>query len=504
MANKKNPKKWITSSCKTCGKLFEMRMSRKRIYCSKKCSNADPNVKNKIIESQKKTFSEKYGMHPMHTDSTKDKLKQSISKKYGVEHYSKHPDYRKKVKLTMKERYGNENYYNVEKMRDTNLKKYGVEYVSQVKNLIKLRSQTKKRNHFEYIKKTSEEKNLLPLFTENEYEGYHFSKFYLFQCKKCQKNLKTTVYNLNNLFCDYCNPEKITTVENQFYLYLQSILPKEEIIERNNRTVLYGKELDFYVPSRKYAFEINGLYWHSEIGGEISKNYHLNKTKSCAWHGINLVHIFENEWINKQEIVKSIVKNLLKCGNETKINARECIIQEVAENVKNDFLNKNHIQGEDKSSIKLGLFHNNELVSLMTFRKSSRFEKNIEYELMRYCNKLNTTVNGAASKLFSHFVKKYSPKNIVSYSDRRFFSGNLYSVLGFNFVNHTPPSYHYITDSYKNLKNRMSFQKHKLKNILLKFDENISEWENMKNNNFDRIWDCGNSKWIYSRISDVP
>jgi hypothetical protein len=499
MARKKDPKNWLSVECKICKLKFDVRISKIKTYCSKKCSNSDPDVKQKIVSSQKKTFIKKYNCHPMQTEDTKTNLKQSLQNKYGVDHYSKHPDYRSKVKNTLFNRYGDENYNNIKKIKRTNLLKYGVENSSQIKEVIEKRINSKKNNHFDFLLEYSKSVELIPLFERADYMGYHFSNLYKFQCKKCNKTLETTVYNLNNLFCDYCHPEKITTVENEFYIFLQSILEKNIIIKRNDRTVLHGKELDFYIPTKKYAFEINGLYWHSENSGGIGKNYHLNKTKSCMFHGLNLIHIFENEWYYKKDIVKSIVKTLLHCNVENKINARECEIKLVSEKEKNLFLNKNHLQGEDKSSIKLGLYYNEELVSLMTFRKTSRFDKTSEYELMRYCNKLDTIINGAASKLFSYFITNYNPNNIVSYCDRRYFSGNLYAKLGFKFVNYTVPNYYYIISNYKDLKNRMSFQKHKLNKILKNFDPALSEWNNMVNNKFDRIWDCGNSKWIYTK-----
>jgi hypothetical protein len=135
----------------------------------------------------------------------------------------------------------------------------------------------------------------------------------------------------------------------------------------------------------------------------------------------------------------------------------------------------------------------------MTFRKTSRFDFSSEWELMRFCNKLNTNIIGGASKLFSHFIQTHSPISIVSYSDRRFFSGNIYATLGFKFIGHTVPSYNYITSDYKNTRNRMNFQKHRLPDILDNFKPELTEWENMKNNSYDRIWDCGNSKWIFTR-----
>ena len=252
----------------------------------------------------------------------------------------------------------------------------------------------------------------------------------------------------------------------------------------------------------KIAFEINGLYWHSENSGGINKNYHLNKTKSCSFYGISLIHIFENEWIHKTEIVKSIIKTLLRTNTIVKINARECKIKEVTESDKNTFLNQNHLQGEDKSTIKLGLYNKNDLVSIMTFRKSSRFDKTSDWELVRFCNLINTIVNGGASKLLKHFIKHYNPKNIVSYSDRRYFTGKIYETLGFNFVSHTPPNYHYLINNYKDIRHRMSFQKHKLEKLLKIYNPSLSEWENMKNNGYDRIWDCGHGKYFLKILSN--
>jgi hypothetical protein len=118
--------------------------------------------------------------------------------------------------------------------------------------------------------------------------------------------------------------------------------------------------------------------------------------------------------------------------------------------------------------------------------------------MSRFCNKTNTMVLGAASKLFKHFIENVKPNSIVSYSDRRYFNGELYRTLGFRFVSNTPPNYHYIIDNYKNVQHRMGWQKHKLKAKLSAFDPALSEWENMKNNGFDRIWDCGHGKWMWS------
>lgn len=130
----------------------------------------------------------------------------------------------------------------------------------------------------------------------------------------------------------------------------------------------------------------------------------------------------------------------------------------------------------------------------MTFCKS-RFNKKYQYELSRYSVKLNYTIVGGANKLLSAFKKEYIPSSIITYSDRRFFQGNIYSKLNFNFIKNTPPNYFYISKDYKILYNRMHYQKKKLKKIFNNYDESLTEYQNMLNNNHDRIWDCGVSVW---------
>jgi hypothetical protein len=46
------------------------------------------------------------------------------------------------------------------------------------------------------------------------------------------------------------------------------------------------------------------------------------------------------------------------------------------------------------------------------------------------------------------------------------------------------------------LESRQKFQKHKLKDKLEVFNAELTEWHNMQNNGYDRIWDCGNMVFI--------
>jgi hypothetical protein len=62
---------------------------------------------------------------------------------------------------------------------------------------------------------------------------------------------------------------------------------------------------------------------------------------------------------------------------------------------------------------------------------------------LRFCNKLNTSIIGGESKLLNYFIKKYEPSEILTYVDRSWSKGNLYSKLGFDLIGKTKPNYTY-------------------------------------------------------------
>ena len=130
----------------------------------------------------------------------------------------------------------------------------------------------------------------------------------------------------------------------------------------------------------------------------------------------------------------------------------------------------------------------------MTFGKS-RFDKNIEYELLRFCNLRYHNVRGAASKLMSGFEKYYKPDSIISYANRDWSQGNLYKAIGFKYSHIAEPNYFYIDCNFNIIK-RQQAQKHKLKTFLESrgqvFNENLSERDNMINNGYRIYYDTGN------------
>jgi hypothetical protein len=268
-------------------------------------------------------------------------------------------------------------------------------------------------------------------------------------------------------------------------------------ISLNNNDILSGKEIDIYLPDLNLAIEFNGTYYHSDLFKK-DKNYHLNKTKECNSKGINLIHIWDSDWIYKKDIIKSILKNKIN-NTDNRIYARNCVIKEVPRKESVLFLDKNHLQSSSISKYNIGLYYNEELVSLMTFSKLRKNLKqnNIEghFELLRFCNKLNTNVVGGASKLFKYFINKYQPIKIISYANRDWSNGNLYEKLGMNPLSPTTPGYNWYKSKIKY--NRFTFRK----DILVKQgeDENLTEYEIMLSKGFYKVWNTGNLKFEYLR-----
>jgi hypothetical protein len=513
---KKNPE-FVTLKCHTCGKDYEVNYQKrnKQRFCSRICSVNNPEVKQKNRDGVKATFDEKYGGHPMATNKeTLENYKSSMLEKYGVEYAPKMKDFSEKVKASKLERFGDENYNNIDGMKTTMLEKYGVdnyrktdEYKEKYVNTcikkygIEHASKSKqykdshKKLMFEKFTSSERFKNFIPQFTFEEYQGVtkKFNQKYTFKCRRCNNVEDHDLCDGKDVKCSKCD-KIMSGFQTEVVDYIKSIFPNEPIVT-NNRVILSPFELDIYLPSKNIAIETNGLYWHTEVSGGKNKNYHSNKTRMASAKGIRLIHIFENEWKLKKDITKSVISTMF-IKNKTVIYARKCEIREVKPSEKTKFLSENHLQGTDHATVKLGLYYDNELVSIMTFVKS-RFDKTIEWEMSRFCTKLHTRVVGGSSKLFKHFIRTYNPKSVVSYSDRRYFSGETYLKLGFNFAANTPPNYHYTIDGYVDLQNRINWQKGKLSKKLLSFDSTLSEWENMKINGFDRIWDCGHSKWIW-------
>lgn len=257
-------------------------------------------------------------------------------------------------------------------------------------------------------------------------------------------------------------------------------------IQQNTRAVIPPQELDIYLPDYNLAIEYCGLYWHSERFKQ--RLYHRNKMRECNKIGIRLLTIFENEWIYNQEIVKSKILSVLKKNYRTTVFARKCKIIELTKKQKKQFFDNYHIQQDGPGSISYGLVYQDTIVAAITFIKL----KNNEYILNRYAT--NCNVPGGFTRLLSHFQKMNKWTKIITFADMRWSEGKLYENSGFILDKILEPDYQYIING--NLIHKFNFRRKYLPIKLKKFDPLLSEWENCKMNNIDRIWDCGKKRYV--------
>jgi len=308
------------------------------------------------------------------------------------------------------------------------------------------------------------------------------------------KHLKVSASTIDKRLYKYGISDKYTftnqsTDEQDVADFIIENAPELSVI-RNTRKICPPKEIDIYIPEKNLAIEYCGLYYHTYNTGGKNRTYHQNKMIECGKRGVRLITIFSNEWGQKREICESRILSAIGKTPE-RIHARKCEVRKIA---RDGFLffTENHIQGGCGASVCYGLYHNEELVAAMSFGKP-RFNKSYEHELLRFANRLNTTVVGGASKLFSAFIKEHSSKSILSYCDLRWGTGGVYEQLGFDCkTQYTSPNYFY-TKSHATLESRNKYQKKKLPKLLSSFDESLSERQNMFANGYDMIYDCGNS-----------
>ena len=462
--------------CPICGKSLKFKSYTKgyQDYCSRACRFSEEAWK-KSEEKQKKTNLERYGVeYTSQAVVKKEKTIQTNLKRYGVTNPNKIKETRDKIKKTVQEKYGTDVYWKSE-------------------DFYKKSKITKQK---EIIKKWKEKYNLDIVFLNNNIK-------ILNGCNK-HGDIELTLNNARNRLyqniklCPICN-----SFEKEGSSYME-IWIKELLdfynIEYIMRTkdVIAPYELDFYIPSKKLAIECNGVYWHSDIILD-DHYYHYKKYNKCKELGISLIQIWEDDFKNKQNIIKDLILTKLTLLNK-KIYARNCKLHQIKQiDIISQFYNLNHIQGWNiNSSYKsYGLFYNDELVACMTFgplRKALGQSSEPEvFELYRFAVKQGYSVIGAASKLLSHFKKNNSWKEIITYAKLDYSNGNMYEKIGFEYDSVTPPNYFWVHKNKILRENRFKFRKSEISD---ESNKHMTEVEIMHSKGYYRCFDAGNLKYI--------
>lgn len=297
---------------------------------------------------------------------------------------------------------------------------------------------------------------------------------------------------INGIKIESLEPSWRSKAETDLYDYLVSEFPDDEW-EHSCKSIIGPFELDIVNKTKRIAVEYCGLYWHSEGSNGKRQHYHREKYLKCKELGIRLYTIFESD---NAEKVKSLLKKVL--GKTKKIGARKTKVQQLHPNVAKKFHQEHHLHSAIGGSHHYGLFHEGNLLLAASFTKN-RFGNNHVFECARITSHSDYTVVGGVSRVMKQFINTVKPESIVTFADLRFGEGDVYKHCGFERMQDTPPNYWYSYKYHPTLHSRISFQKHKLASKLETFDATKTEYENMLDNGWDRIWDCGNAKYSWHK-----
>jgi hypothetical protein len=471
----------------------------------------------KVPEIQEKTRNtniEKYGAPtPFESAIIQDKIKEINLENLGVEYPFQSEEIRKKGEETNLERYGvahtmfiaqavfkkqnnDLNPFQVDgvklKIKETNLENLGVEYPLQsLKILTKMQDNLYEKYKRHNVMQIHIPDDVFNILTDPE-------KFKVLVLGKTLNEIKDILHIDIKTIGTYAKKygfldDMIIHQKSQIEIEIAKFLDENNIqYKKNNHSLLKNLELDFLIEEHGFALEYNSFYYHSEINGNKDKWYHWNKTALCSEKGIQLVHIFEDQWNNKKDIIKNKILRL--AGKiEKGMAARKTIIKEVLWGEEIQFLEKYHIQGKTSGTeVCYGAYYNNELIGLISIGKA---KKRGETDIKRFASDFKSHP-GLFSKLLRHYIKNHSPEILITFADKTISKGDLYFKTGFEQVDEIGPDYYYIVNGIR--EHKENFRKGRIeKKFDIKIPDDQTEVETMFGLGYDRIWDSGKIKFRY-------
>ena len=498
-----------------------------------------------VMDKVKRTNLKKYGVEWFtQTPEYLEKTKETALRKYGAEHHMSSPEFiqkridklksdqgvenvfqleeiKEKSKQTIKDRYGYEYISQVpeiqEKVKNTNFKRYGVKHAMLLEEFKEKARETSRKLYGRDYKKQMCIQDIdnwyafirdPRTYISGHYAGYPRSEEL---AKDLGVDVSTVDEYLKRPNAQDCISKARSLMENELVDFIRSLDSDIKIIH-NDKTQIRPHELDLYMPDYKFAIECNPTCTHNSSfcdpwgGTPKNRKYHQQKTEECDEKGIFLFHIFGYEWEYNKDIILSMITNILG-KNPIKIYARNCDIREVSYKDARKFLNENHRQGNTNSQIRLGLYEDDRLVSIMTFGKfrstlgTGNEDLSDCWELSRFCSLKYTTVIGGAEKLFKYFVNKFKSTRIRSFSDRSHTRGTIYTTLGFHEIRRSEPNYVWVDIKTDKGYHRANAQKKNLHRFLKdpSIDLSKTEVKIMNEHKFAQVFDSGTITWEWNK-----
>lgn len=491
---------------------------------------ANPMESEELKEKISVTYKERTGYdHPMHNPTVVDQVKATTLEHYGVEYALQNKDIQAKAADTMQQRYGVSSPLQSEefkaKARETSHNRYGYDNPAKSPKIQAKIADTMLKHHgvshynesWDYRKSVMTNPERVEdwksfLSDPEQYVSMHFDH------KPNYKELSEVLgVNDSSIQVHLARMGKtelvqytLSYVEDEVIDILKGINPTMQIV-RHNREIIKPYEIDIYLPEYRIGIEVNPTSTHNSSFGAYGRDvptapsYHRMKSDMCRQQGVFLFHIFGYEWSHKRAVIISMLRNLIG-NNVNKIYARKCELKEVPGKEAYDFLRNNHRQGAVHSKVRYGLYYQGELVSLMTFGKMRNTlgtgHQNLTdcWELVRFCNKLDTSVVGGASRLFTRFVKEYTPERVRSFSDCAHTRGGLYATLGFKEVARNSESYVWVDVLTNKAYSRVVAQKHNIQSFFKDPTIDLSKTERgiMESHGYARVYDSGTITWEWN------
>ena len=294
----------------------------------------------------------------------------------------------------------------------------------------------------------------------------------------------------NDAGCPKCVGSGPSKPEQEVADFIKNISPD---VLTSDRTLIAPKELDVYVPSKNFAVEFNGLYWHTL--DFVTKKYHKEKTEACASKGVQLFHIFSDEWRDKRSIVESMIRHRLGVTSR-RIFARKCVLKEVTSEESRNFFDQTHIAGKTRYKKAFGLYFEGELVSCVSVKKpiQKKHGDNV-LEISRFASSLNTVVVGGFQKIFKkvlEYARQENYEKILTYADRRFSEGGAYQKAGFEQLPPTSTGYFYTDGKVRYFRFKYRAQQPKPENNMVR----LTEKQVANNAKVSQIHDCGHNVFL--------
>jgi very-short-patch-repair endonuclease len=437
----------------------------------------------------------KLGQKDIDWDNITNKIKQTNLTKYGVENPSQVEKFKQKRKNTNIDRYGVEYPASLnefkQKVIKTNQERYGVDNPNKLDEI--------KQKVKDSCLKTYRERNIRHHTSAHYTNAHLLDDRNMLECVLLENGIKKTAKMINisigGLY-NYMSKHDIVlpnTYRSSYEILISEILEKNGIAHLiSNRKILGNrKEIDILIDEHKIAIEINGNYYHTENNGK-NKNYHYNKWKILYDKGYTLLSIMEDEFINNQQAWMNKILDLCNILYKSKVLAHDCKISEIDKETSKNFIKLNCVNNKNiDADYSLGLTYNGQLIALMQFMNTPTSKT---AKLIRYCEDIHFNIERGANILLKKFIEDNDFDKIIGFSDNKIDDHKLYQNLGFDFVRNIPPEYEYVHKN--NYLIRLDKNKFNKKFINENFDTSSKTTKKiMKEFGYKRIWDCGKKKW---------